>query len=193
MNMTRRLFFQFFSKQTEQQTEETPTAQPPISFRALSADPFIAEVMLVPYNFEPRGWAFCDGRLLPIAQNTALFSLLGTMYGGNGQTTFALPNLNSRAAMGAGQGPGLSNRIIGQTGGSSTVTLASNQLPATINVNEVMVRGIGGTQGVGLAKGAETGAGTLSALQTPTAVNNMPPYLGLNYVIALQGIYPPRS
>ncbi len=193
MNITRRLFFQRFSKKSKPETVEMPIAQPPISFRSLSADPMLGEVMVVPYNFAPRGWAFCQGQLLPIAQNTALFSLLGTMYGGDGRTTFALPNLNSRAVMGAGRGPGLSDISIGETGGISTVTLTTNQLPATVSVNEVMVRGTGGTQGVGLAKGAEAGAGTLTAPQTPTAVNNMPPFLGLNYVIALQGIYPPRS
>lgn len=191
--MTRRLFFQFFSKKTKPETVETPMAQPSISFRALTADPMIGEVMVVPYNFAPRGWAFCNGQLLPIAQNTALFSILGTMYGGDGRTTFGLPNLNSRAVMGAGRGPGLSDISIGETGGTSTVTLTTNQLPATVTVNEVMVRGTGGTQGVGLAKGAEAGAGTLTASQMPTAVNNMPPYLGLNYIIALVGVYPSRS
>ena len=94
------------------------------------SEPFIGQIMLVPYNFAPRGWAFCNGQLLPIAQNTALFSLLGTTYGGNGQTTFALPDLRGRVPISSGQGPGLGNYDLGQVGGSESVTLTTSQMPA---------------------------------------------------------------
>ncbi len=194
MNITRRHFFQRFSKKTESQTVETPNTQPSISFRSLGAEPFLGEVMVVPYNFAPRGWAFCNGQLLSIAQNTALFSILGTTYGGDGRTTFGLPNLNGNAAMGVGQGPGLSYVDLGETGGVSSVVLSTNQIPTQIiAVNEIMVRGTGGTQGVGLAKGAEMGTNTIGTSQSPTPVDNTPPYLCLNYVIAMQGVFPPRS
>jgi microcystin-dependent protein len=94
------------------------------------ADPFVAEIRIFPFNFAPRGWAFCDGQLLPISQNTALFSLCGTTYGGDGRSTFALPNLQGRAPMHPGQGPGLSLRDLGEVGGSETVTLIESETPA---------------------------------------------------------------
>jgi microcystin-dependent protein len=97
-------------------------------------DPFIGEIMLVPYNFAPRGWAFCNGQILSIAQNTALFSLLGTTYGGNGQTTFALPDLRGRVPVSSGQGPGLSSYTLGQAGGTENVTLLTTQMPAHTHV-----------------------------------------------------------
>src|SRR6187431_2814370 len=93
------------------------------------ADPFVAEIRIFPFNFAPRGWAFCDGQLLPLSQNTALFSLLGTTYGGNGQSNFALPNLQGRAPMHPGQGPGLSLHDLGEVGGSETVTLLESEIP----------------------------------------------------------------
>src|SRR3954470_21278546 len=93
------------------------------------SSPFIGEIRLFPYNFAPRGWAFCSGQILPISQNTALFSLLGTTYGGNGQTTFALPDLRGRAAISSGQGPGLSSYTIGEVGGVESVTLNTQQMP----------------------------------------------------------------
>src|SRR2546423_3025403 len=93
------------------------------------SEPYLGMIIIVPYNFAPRGWAFCAGQILPIAQNTALFSLLGTTFGGNGQTTFALPDLRGRYPIGMGQGPGLSNYDLGQVGGTETVTLNVNQLP----------------------------------------------------------------
>src|SRR5438034_4503587 len=94
------------------------------------ADPFVAEIRLFGFNFAPKGWAMCNGQLLPISQNTALFSLLGTTYGGNGQTTFALPNLQGSVPMGAGQGQGLSVRDLGEAGGSEAVTLLASEMPA---------------------------------------------------------------
>src|SRR5215211_5023310 len=93
------------------------------------SEPFIGQIMLVPYNFAPRGWAFCQGQIMSIAQNTALFSLLGTTYGGNGQTTFALPDLQGRFPNGAGQGPGLSSYTLGQVAGAESVTLTQQQMP----------------------------------------------------------------
>src|SRR5919109_3928213 len=94
------------------------------------SDPYVAEIRIFPFNFAPRGWAFCNGQLLPISQNTALFSLLGTTYGGNGQTTFALPDLRGRVPISSSQGPGLSNYDLGEIGGFESVTLTTNQLPA---------------------------------------------------------------
>src|SRR5580698_8996951 len=94
------------------------------------ANPFVAEIRIFPFNFAPTGWAFCDGQILPISQNTALFSLLGTTYGGNGQSNFALPNLQGSAALQQGQGPGLSLRDLGETGGEQTVTLLQTEMPA---------------------------------------------------------------
>ena len=94
------------------------------------ADPFVAEIRVFPFNFAPRGWAFCDGQLLPLSQNTALFSLLGTTYGGDGRSTFALPDLQGRAPMQPGQGPGLSLHDLGETGGTETVSLLTSELPS---------------------------------------------------------------
>src|ERR1700738_1268119 len=93
-------------------------------------DPFVAEIRIFPFNFAPKGWAFCDGQLLSISQNTALFSILGTTYGGNGTSTFALPNLQGSAAMQSGQGPGLTDRVLGEIGGETAVTLNSSQMPS---------------------------------------------------------------
>ena len=94
------------------------------------SSPFVAEIRIFPFNFAPKGWAFCDGQLLPLSQNTALFSLLGTTYGGNGKSNFALPNLQGRAAMQPGQGPGLSLHDLGETGGSDTVSLLESEMPS---------------------------------------------------------------
>ncbi len=128
--------------------------------------PFIGEIMTVPYNFAPRNWAFCMGQILSIAQNTALFSLLGTTYGGNGQTTFALPDLRGRATMGAGQGPGLSPRTLGEQGGTETVTLTSNQMPihthtlagvsGTLNAVDIKATEQSPQAGAYLARGVDT-------------------------------------
>lgn len=192
MHITRRHFFQRFFKQPEAAAAERPA----LSFRPASAEPYIGEVLLTGINFAPRGWMTCDGQLLAIAQNTALFSILGTTYGGDGRTTFGLPNLNGRAVLGTGQGPGLTDRSLGESGGINTVTLTNSEIPArSVTVNQVEVRGVGGTQGVGLAKGSviSTGTATVAVSNSPTAVNHTPPYLGLLYIIAVQGIFPPRS
>jgi microcystin-dependent protein len=173
-------------------------------------DPFIAEIRLFPFNFAPRGWAWCNGQLLPISQNTALFSLLGTTYGGNGQTTFGLPNLQGSAAMNAGQGPGLSFRNLGETGGSQTVTLTIQTMPSHTHAAGAKAAGgaanptnvvwgtsnsgkvaanfyapAGGTVNMNVGALANTGGGQPH--------NNLMPYQVLYFNIALQGVYPPRS
>jgi microcystin-dependent protein len=171
------------------------------------ADPFVAEIRIFPFNFAPRGWAWCDGQLLPLSQNTALFSLLGTTYGGNGKSNFALPDLQGRAPMHPGQGPGLSLHDLGETGGSETVTLLESEIPAhshawQVSLAEGLERiptGQSLAQGVGIGQYAAPGALTpLSPNATTPAGggqphNNMQPYLTLYFCIALQGVFPPRS
>jgi microcystin-dependent protein len=175
------------------------------------ADPFVAEIRLFPFNFAPRGWAWCNGQLLPISQNTALFSLLGTTYGGNGQTNFALPNLQGSAAMFSGQGPGLSLRDLGETGGSQTVTLLTTQLPSHTHTSNGKVAGgtaspanmVWGTSSAGKVAAnfyapaapapVNMNAAALGNAGSSQPHNNMMPYLTLYFNIALQGVYPPRS
>ncbi|MEP7148789.1 MAG: tail fiber protein [Acidobacteriota bacterium] len=173
------------------------------------ADPFVAEIRIFPFNFAPTGWAFCNGQLLPISQNTALFSLLGTIYGGNGQTNFALPNLQGRAAMFWGQGPGLSLHDIGENGGSETVTLVQNQIPThthMLGAQNVPLGGVASPAGNVLNRPASGNLyGTINPVPVPMSPegvapaggdlphNNMMPYLTLNFCIALQGVFPPRS
>lgn len=172
------------------------------------ADPFVAEIRIFPFNFAPAGWAFCNGQLLPISQNTALFSLLGTTYGGNGKSNFALPDMQGNAPMHPGQGPGLSLHDLGETGGSQTVTLLESEIPAhthgicTYNdvgedrapdTNEALARSTGGL--------LYAPPGTIVQLAFEALVpaggsmphNNMMPYLTLNFCIAMQGIFPPRG
>jgi microcystin-dependent protein len=165
------------------------------------SEPFIGSVILFAGNFAPRGWAFCDGQLLSISQNTALFSILGTTYGGNGQTTFALPDLRGRAPVGPRQGPGLANHDLGEVGGVENVTLNVGQMPAhnhslpasgaeqeTNNpTNAVPAKGgVFGTT-------ANTNMAPMSVAGASQPHENRPPYLGLNYIIALEGIYPSRN
>ncbi len=169
------------------------------------ADPFVAEIRIFPFNFAPKGWAFCDGQLLPLSQNTALFSLLGTTYGGNGKSNFALPDLQGRAPMHPGQGPGLSLRDLGETGGSETVTLLESEIPShphsLVGADERgdTTNAVGSLLGTGTDMYAPGAAGSPMA---PTALppaggdaphNNMQPYLTLNFCIALQGVFPPRT
>lgn len=169
--------------------------------------PFVAEVRMVGFNFAPNGWAFCNGQLLPLSQNTALFSLLGTIYGGNGKSNFALPDLQGRAPLQHGQGPGLSEYFIGESGGAESVTLLESEIPshthgylASDNVGER------NNPAGNLYAPPDSGrifapASNLTAM-SPSALapagggqphNNMPPYLALNFVIALQGVFPPRG
>ncbi|MEP6796246.1 MAG: tail fiber protein [Saprospiraceae bacterium] len=170
-------------------------------------DPFVAEIRIFSGNFAPTGWAQCNGQLLPISQNTALFSLLGTYYGGNGQSTFALPNLQGSAPMHHGQGPGLSERFLGEQSGSETITLLTSEMP--VHNHPLMSIGdvgdVNTPTGNGMAR--STGAavynpsGSLAQL-SPNALgvngssfphNNLQPLLTLNFIIALQGVYPPRT
>jgi len=176
------------------------------------SEPFIAEVRIFAGNFAPRGWAFCNGQLLPIAQNTALFSLIGTTYGGDGRTTTALPNLQGRAPMGSGRGPGLTARRIGQRTGVEMVTLTEAQMPNhphTLRGYAAPVPPPVGAPGatVTLARtrsghayqtSASTGLVPLADQTLPNAGgshahNSLQPYLVLNFIIALQGLYPSRS
>jgi microcystin-dependent protein len=168
--------------------------------------PFLGQIMIVPYNFAPFGWATCDGQILSIAQNTALFSLIGTTFGGNGTQTFALPDLRGRVPIGAGQLPGGETYDLGETGGEESVTLTVSQLPSHTHT------------AMGSASVANTGSPTNAYWATPrvllysaatpnTAMNsgalapaggglphsNIKPYLGMTYVIALTGIYPSRN
>ena len=172
------------------------------------ADPFVAEIRIFPFNFAPRGWATCNGQILPISQNTALFSLLGTTYGGNGKTTFALPNLQGNAPMHPGQGPGLSQHDLGETGGVQTVTLLESEMAIhnhsvavttedgefkTPGPNYILGRSIGAfayqTSNAGLQQMAPQ---TLAPTGGSQPHNNMMPSLVLNFCIALQGVFPPR-
>jgi microcystin-dependent protein len=170
-------------------------------------DPFVAEIRIFPFNFAPKGWAFCDGQLLPLSQNTALFSLLGTTYGGNGKSNFALPDLQGRAPMHPGQGPGLSLHDLGETGGSDTVTLLESEIPAhphTVNAsqgdgNERSPAGQLLATGVGISQYQAPGQLTQLAPSAITPAggdqphNNLQPYLTLYFNIALQGVFPPRT
>lgn len=170
-------------------------------------DPFVAEIRIFPFNFSPRGWAFCDGQLLPLSQNTALFSLLGTIYGGNGKSNFALPDLQGRAPMHPGQGPGLSLHDLGETGGSETVSLLESEIPShSHTMNGVNDSGLQfGPEGALTARAniyKSTPAGNTLVnmsvnMLTPSGGdqphNNLQPYLTLHFCIALQGVFPPRT
>ena len=173
------------------------------------ADPFVAEIRIFPFNFAPRGWAWCDGQIMPISQNTALFSLLGTTYGGDGKSTFALPDLQGRAPMHPGQGNGLSLRDLGETGGSETVTLLQTEIPAHAHPmsasNQPGEDAAPASEALGRSVGAslyQTNTSANVVQYAPQAVspvgndlphNNMQPYLTMYFNIALQGVFPPRS
>jgi microcystin-dependent protein len=170
------------------------------------SEPFIAEIRIFAGNFAPRSWAFCNGQLLPIAQNTALFSLIGTTYGGDGRTTTALPNLQGRSPMHPGRGPGLTSRRLGEKGGTETITVAESQLPnhnhslqaanvpASVNAPNsatALARSINGNaykSGVTADSVLDTGA--LPPEGGNQSHNNLQPYLTLNFIIALAGLYP---
>ena len=174
------------------------------------ADPFVAEIRIFPFNFAPTGWAMCNGQLMPLSQNTALFALLGTTYGGNGTSNFALPNLQGCTPMHHGQGPGLSLRDLGETGGSQFVTLLESEMPAhahvlnaqnsTGNLNDptgaVLARPFGGGNMYKTPAGAPTVPMAFESLAPAGGSlphNNMMPYLALNFCIALQGVFPARN
>ena len=187
------------------------------------ADPYLAEVRILPGNFAPKGWALCNGQLMPISQNTALFSLLGVTYGGDGKSTFALPDLRGRVAVGQGQGPGLSPYQMGEVTGTENTTLLSTQMPSHTHVPTLSVtaalhaEGINGTDNNPNGKMLASGTGIYVA---PDVANNrtmaaesivvtssltiaqtggsqpfsiLQPLLGVNYSIAIEGIFPPRN
>jgi microcystin-dependent protein len=174
------------------------------------SEPFVAEIRIFAGNFAPRGWAFCNGQLLPISQNTALFSLIGTTYGGDGRTTTALPNLQGRAPMHPGRGPGLTARVLGQSGGVEMISLSEAQMPNhthALRASSVAADEEGTTSPVNNAPGepeiAHAMYGAADNL-TPMADvlqsnggsqphNNMQPFTAMNFIIALQGLYPSRS
>jgi len=173
------------------------------------SSPFVAEIRIFAFNFPPTGWAFCNGQLLSISQNTALFSLLGTTYGGDGKSNFALPNLQNSAPMQQGQGSGLSLRDLGETGGEQNVTLLQTEMPAHPHTAQA----VSGAGGAAVANDAWAMAnqrginayapsGAQNVAMNPLALsmsggslphNNMMPFLVLNFCIAMQGIYPPRG
>lgn len=173
------------------------------------SEPFVAEIRIFAGNFAPRGWAFCNGQLLPISQNTALFSLIGTTYGGDGRTTTALPNLQGRAPMHPGRGPGLTSRRLGERGGSETVTLTEAQMPSHThpfqgsqdppdsrqpgNSLASQPSGRGASVLYGTSNPVPQDARTVSNTGGSQSHNNLQPFLTMNFIIALVGLYPSRS
>lgn len=177
------------------------------------SEPFVAEIRIFAGNFAPRGWAFCSGALLPISQNTALFSLIGTTYGGDGRTTTQLPDLQGRAPMHPGNGPGLTSRRLGQRGGVESVVLteaqmaphshsmqaatapASTYAPGDASAPSSLARSVGGNGYSDLASdvGMHESAVSESGVDDPLAHNNMQPFLTINFIIALVGLYPSRD
>ncbi|MGA7733095.1 MAG: tail fiber protein [Chloroflexia bacterium] len=173
------------------------------------SSPFVAEIRIWACNFAPTGWAFCDGQILPISQNTALFSLIGTFYGGNGQSTFALPNMQGSGPIAQGQGPGLSDYFIGQQGGDPNVTLLNSEIPvhshAQLSSNqpgedpspngELLARSVGASlyQTTTNQNLVPLNIQALGLAGSSLPHNNMMPYLTLNYCIAMQGVFPPRG
>jgi microcystin-dependent protein len=180
------------------------------------SNPFLAEIRIFPFNFPPKGWAFCDGQILPLSQNTALFSLLGTTYGGDGKSNFALPNLQGRSPMFYEQGPGLSLHDIGETGGSTSVTLLQTEMPShnhALQANVGTATSASPANAVYMKGHYDDGQGHRGVVDLYTTIapttalnpaaltltggnqphNNMQPYLTLNFCIALQGVFPPRT
>jgi microcystin-dependent protein len=173
------------------------------------SDQFLGEIRMVGFNFAPTGWAQCNGQIMPLSQNTALFSLLGTQYGGDGKSTFALPNLQGSAPMNQGQGQGLTERYVGETGGEETVTLIQTEMPAHTHV--ARANGDGPTTSdpanaiwtaVDRTAAPPYGPATNLVPMNPMALsvaggsmphNNRQPYLTVNFIIALQGIFPARG
>jgi microcystin-dependent protein len=171
------------------------------------ADQFIAEIRLLPFNFAPKNWAVCHGQILSISQNTALFSLLGTMYGGNGTTNFALPRLDGSVALHQGQGPGLSPYVEGQTGGVEAVTLITTEIPSHTHQarcsstpgndygpgGDLWAPDVTDNPQYGATKAVTMAGDAVGVGGSSQPHNNMQPYLVLNYCISLVGIYPPRG
>ncbi|PTS93327.1 phage tail protein [Flavobacterium sp. HMWF030] len=170
-------------------------------------DPFVAEIRIFPFNFAPRNWALCNGQLMPLSQNTAIFSILGTYYGGDGVRNFALPDMQGNAPMHPGQGPGLSQHDLGEQSGSQTVTLIQSEIPqhthqlmaSTLNSQSISPTNNSLGRGNPLRVYTTTGSDAQMSVNTIAAAggnlphNNMMPYLTMNFCIALQGVFPPRS
>jgi microcystin-dependent protein len=172
-------------------------------------DPFVAEIRIFPFNFAPKGWAWCDGQLLPLSQNTALFSLLGTTYGGDGKSNFALPNMQGSAPMHPGQGPGLSLHDLGETGGSDTVSLLESEIPLHTHAQKCDIVNATKSLPTGNAFAKVSGAtpylppaGAAVVPMSGNVIapaggdqphNNLMPYLTCYFNIALQGVFPPRT
>lgn len=168
--------------------------------------PYIGEIRMVGFNFAPQGWATCDGQIIPISQNDTLFNLIGTTYGGDGQETFALPNLQSRVPLHQGQGPGLSSYIIGQAAGVESVTLTTNQIPAHSHLAQAQT-GAGNQASPSNGVWADSGQGVYAAGPAALAMknnivgaaggsqphDNMMPYAVINFVISLFGVFPTQS
>ena len=171
------------------------------------SEPFVGEIRMFGFNFAPQGWALCNGQLLPISQNTALFSLLGTTYGGDGRTTFALPDMRSRVPVCQGQGPGLSSYAEGQAGGAETVTLAAAQMPGHTHPVKASSSAAASDQPEGRALARSASHIYTAKPDASTVMNtdmlgdaggsqphdNIQPYLAVNFCIALNGIFPSRS
>lgn len=166
-------------------------------------DPFIGQIIMFAGNFAPRGWALCDGALLSIAQNSALFSILGVTYGGNGQTTFGLPDLRGRTPMSSGAGPGLTPRTLGWSGGAESVVLNSSQLPPHIHPFSVSTQAADddAAEGMLIAKSEIYTSGGTPTVLNPTSIGptggslpiaTLPPVQVVNYIIATEGIFPSR-
>jgi microcystin-dependent protein len=171
------------------------------------ADPYVAEIRIFPFNFPPIGWAFCNGQLLSIAQNTALFSLIGTFYGGDGVSNFALPNLQGASPLAMGQGAGLSNYVLGESGGETAVTVLASQMPSHTHGVTAVQGAANQTTPTGntwaeMGRTTDLYSSPPSTGMSPQATssiggnqphNNMPQYLVLNFCIALVGVYPARN
>lgn len=171
------------------------------------ADPFVSEIRIFGFNFAPKGWAFCDGQLLPISQNTALFALLGTYYGGDGKSTFALPDLQGSVPIAQGQGQGLADRYLGEQGGAPTVTLQQSEIPAHNHQMRVSADPATEREPVGQNFAAGVGVNVYD-VQNPTTTlnpaalviaggslphNNLQPYTAMNFCLAMQGVFPARQ
>lgn len=170
------------------------------------SEPFVGEIRMFAGNFAPRGWAFCDGQLLAVSQNDALFSLLGTIYGGDGRTTFGLPDLRGRLPIHAGQGPGLSERRLGARGGAESVTLSANQLPAHShplqasadaatgpNADGEVLAEIGSDRSYRDVPDTALSSDALTAVGGSRSHTNLMPFLCVHFIVALVGIYPSRN
>lgn len=172
------------------------------------ADPFVAEIRIFPFNFAPKGWAWCNGQIMPLSQNTALFSLLGTTYGGDGRSNFALPDLQGSAPLQEGQGPGLGQYDLGQSGGSDTITLLESESPAHPHTmrgqgqDPADVKLANPNASFGISQGGTLYQGSANTSLAPQALtpsggslphNNLMPYLTFFFCIALQGVFPPRG